>query len=57
MNGDQVAVEKVIEPGGRVALIQAMVTDAPKIDALELTDEQAVVGAGVVQPAINAPHA
>lgn len=57
MNGDQVAVEKVIEPGGRVALIQAMVTEAPRIDALELTDEQAVVGAGVVQQAINAPHA
>jgi chaperonin GroEL len=37
-----------------VALIQAMKSAAPKIDALGLTDEQAV-GANIVRVAVNAP--
>ena len=41
-------------PGGGVALIQAMVASGPKIDALGLTDEQAV-GADIVKQAITAP--
>ena len=48
------AVEEGIVPGGGVALIQAMVASAPKIDALGLTDEQAV-GADIVKAAISAP--
>jgi len=48
------AVEEGIVPGGGVALIQAMVAAAPKIDGLGLTDEQAV-GAMIVKQAINAP--
>jgi chaperonin GroEL len=48
------AVEEGIVPGGGVALIQAMVAATPKIDALGLTDEQAV-GADIVKAAISAP--
>ncbi len=48
------AVEEGIVPGGGVALIQAMVAASPKIDALGLTDEQAV-GADIVRQAISAP--
>jgi chaperonin GroEL len=48
------AVEEGIVPGGGVALIQAMVAASPKIDALGLTDEQAV-GADIVKQAISAP--
>ena len=48
------AVEDGIVPGGGVALIQAMVAASPKIDALGLTDEQAV-GADIVRQAISAP--
>jgi chaperonin GroEL len=48
------AVEEGIVPGGGVALIQAMKSAAPKIDALGLTDEQAV-GANIVRVAVNAP--
>ena len=48
------AVEEGIVPGGGVALIQAMKAAAPKIDALGLTDEQAV-GANIVRVAVNAP--
>ena len=48
------AVEEGIVPGGGVALIQAMVASGPKIDALGLTDEQAV-GADIVKQAITAP--
>ncbi|MFM8895135.1 MAG: chaperonin GroEL [Actinomycetales bacterium] len=48
------AVEEGIVPGGGVALIQAMKAAGPKIDALGLTDEQAV-GANIVRWAVNAP--
>jgi chaperonin GroEL len=48
------AVEEGIVPGGGVALIQAMKTAEPKIDALGLTDEQAV-GANIVRVAVSAP--
>ena len=48
------AVEEGIVPGGGVALIQAMKAAGPKIDALGLTDEQAV-GANIVRVAVNAP--
>jgi chaperonin GroEL len=48
------AVEEGIVPGGGVALIQAMKASAPKIEALGLTDEQAV-GANIVRWAVNAP--
>ena len=48
------AVEEGIVPGGGVALIQAMVAAAPKVDALGLSDEQAV-GADIVRAAISAP--
>ena len=48
------AVEEGIVPGGGVALIQAMKTATPKIEALGLTDEQAV-GANIVRVAVNAP--
>ena len=48
------AVEEGIVPGGGVALIQAMKSATPKIEALGLTDEQAV-GANIVRVAINAP--
>ena len=48
------AVEEGIVPSGGVALIQAMVAASPKIDALGLTDEQAV-GADIVKQAISAP--
>jgi chaperonin GroEL len=48
------AVEEGIVPGGGVALIQAMKASAPKIDALGLTDEQAV-GANIVRVAVSAP--
>ncbi len=48
------AVEEGIVPGGGVALIQAMKIAGPKIDALGLTDEQAV-GANIVRVAVNAP--
>jgi len=48
------AVEEGIVPGGGVALIQAMVAATPKIEALGLTDEQAV-GADIVKAAISAP--
>jgi chaperonin GroEL len=41
-------------PGGGVALIQAMKTAEAKIDALGLTDEQAV-GANIVRVAVSAP--
>jgi len=48
------AVEEGIVPGGGVALIQAVKLAAPKIEALGLTDEQAV-GANIVRWAVNAP--
>ena len=48
------AVEEGIVPGGGVALIQAMKAAAPKIEALGLTDEQAV-GANIVRLAVTAP--
>ncbi len=48
------AVEEGIVPGGGVALIQAMKAAGPKIDALGLTDEQAV-GANIVRVAVSAP--
>jgi len=48
------AVEEGIVPGGGVALIQAMKAASGKIDALGLTDEQAV-GANIVRWAVNAP--
>lgn len=48
------AVEEGIVPGGGVALIQAMKLAGPKIDALGLTDEQAV-GANIVRVAVSAP--
>jgi len=48
------AVEEGIVPGGGVALIQAMTAAGPKIDALGLTDEQAV-GADIVRQAVTAP--
>ena len=48
------AVEEGIVPGGGVALIQAMKSAAPKLDALDLTDEQAV-GANIVRVAVSAP--
>jgi chaperonin GroEL len=48
------AVEEGIVPGGGVALIQAMVAAAPKVEALGLSDEQAV-GADIVRAAISAP--
>jgi chaperonin GroEL len=48
------AVEEGIVAGGGVALIQAMKSAGPKIDALGLADEQAV-GANIVRVAVNAP--
>ncbi|MBM3669047.1 MAG: chaperonin GroEL [Actinobacteria bacterium] len=48
------AVEEGIVAGGGVALIQAMKSSAAKIDALGLTDEQAV-GANIVRVAVSAP--
>ncbi len=48
------AVEEGIVPGGGVALIQAMAAAGPKIDALGLSDEQAV-GANIVRVAVSAP--
>ncbi len=48
------AVEEGIVPGGGVALIQAMKAAGPKIDALGLSDEQAV-GANIVRVAVSAP--
>ncbi len=48
------AVEEGIVPGGGVALIQAMKAAGPKIDALGLTEEQAV-GANIVRVAVSAP--
>ena len=48
------AVEEGIVPGGGVALIQAMKIAGPKIDALGLSDEQAV-GANIVRLAVTAP--
>lgn len=48
------AVEEGIVPGGGVALIQAMKAAGSKIEALGLTDEQAV-GANIVRVAVNAP--
>ena len=48
------AVEEGIVPGGGVALIQAVKAAGPKIEALGLTDEQAV-GANIVRWAVNAP--
>ena len=48
------AVEEGIVPGGGVALIQAMKAAGAKIDALGLTDEQAV-GANIVRVAVSAP--
>ena len=48
------AVEEGIVPGGGVALIQAMKAAGPKIDALGLTDEQAV-GANIVRVSVSAP--
>jgi chaperonin GroEL len=48
------AVEEGIVAGGGVALIQAMKSSAAKIDALGLTDEQAV-GANIVRIAVSAP--
>ena len=48
------AVEEGIVPGGGVALIQAMKAAGTKIDALGLSDEQAV-GANIVRSAVNAP--
>ena len=48
------AVEEGIVPGGGVALIQAMKAAGPKIDALGLTDEEAV-GANIVRVSVSAP--
>jgi chaperonin GroEL len=48
------AVEEGIVPGGGVALIQAMKAAGPKIDALGLTDEEAV-GANIVRLSVSAP--
>jgi chaperonin GroEL len=48
------AVEEGIVPGGGVALIQAMKLANIKIDALGLTEEQAV-GANIVRVAVSAP--
>jgi chaperonin GroEL len=48
------AVEEGIVPGGGVALIQAMKLAGVKIDALGLTEEQAV-GANIVRVAVSAP--
>ncbi len=48
------AVEEGIVPGGGVALIQAMKLAAPKIDKLNLEEDQAV-GANIVRVAVNAP--
>ena len=48
------AVEEGIVAGGGVALIQATKNAGPKIDALGLTDEQAV-GAAIVRQAVSAP--
>ncbi|MDO8306783.1 MAG: chaperonin GroEL [Actinomycetota bacterium] len=48
------AVEEGIVPGGGVALIQAMKSADPKIEALGLTEEQAV-GANIVRVAVSAP--
>jgi chaperonin GroEL len=48
------AVEEGIVPGGGVALIQAMKLAAPKIDALQLEEDQAV-GANIVRVAVSAP--
>ena len=48
------AVEEGIVPGGGVALIQAMKLAAPKIDKLNLAEDQAV-GANIVRVAVNAP--
>ena len=48
------AVEEGIVPGGGVALIQAMKAAGPKIDALGLSDEQAV-GANIVRLSVSAP--
>ena len=48
------AVEEGIVPGGGVALIQATKSAASKIDALGLSDEQAV-GAAIVRSAVSAP--
>jgi len=48
------AIEEGIVAGGGVALIQAMKAANPKIEALGLTDEQAV-GAAIVRAAVNAP--
>ena len=48
------AVEEGIVAGGGVALIQAMKAAGSKIDALGLTDEQAV-GANIVRVAVSAP--
>ena len=48
------AVEEGIVPGGGVALIQAMKLAGSKIDALGLTEEQAV-GANIVRVAVSAP--
>ena len=48
------AVEEGIVAGGGVALIQAMKAAGPKIDALGLTDEEAV-GANIVRVSVSAP--
>jgi chaperonin GroEL len=48
------AVEEGIVAGGGVALIQAMKLAGSKIDALGLTEEQAV-GANIVRVAVSAP--
>jgi len=48
------AIEEGIVPGGGVALIQAMKLAGSKIDALGLTEEQAV-GANIVRVAVSAP--
>jgi chaperonin GroEL len=48
------AVEEGIVPGGGVALIQAMKAADSKIEALGLSDEQAV-GANIVRVAVSAP--
>ena len=48
------AVEEGIVAGGGVALIQAMKAAGSKIDALGLTEEQAV-GANIVRVAVSAP--
>ena len=48
------AVEEGIVPGGGVALIQAMKLAGSKIDALGLTEEQAV-GANIVRVAVSVP--